>query len=507
MLTHEEIMQKVYSADDYDYSGVTKDTPKVKECPLCKKLFIGEGRNGSRQRYCKRTHYLDCLVCGRPIAMKVPSEKYGAVRYTCSKECEAKLKIQKAQDTLEAKYGVRNPSQIPEFHDKAVAKIKAKVPETNQKARATFEAKYGGIGAASPVIRAKIESTMKERYGDTNPARNDAIRAKISEVCRSPEYQAKYAATAMKNWGVDRPSKHPEVIAKMREYWKGRNSTVSQINQHVAEVLFDEYGIETDFEFPVLRKKYDLIVKGTNVLLEINPTYTHSDLPTHYGEGLDPNYHLQKTELAAQHGYRCIHIFDWDKIDKIAKLLQPTESIYARNCDLNRLSKQLADSFLDKYHLQGKTRSFEHGYGLFYKGELVSVMTFGKPRYNKHYEWELMRLCTIHGKSVIGGPSKLLKGFIDDIHPHSIISYCDIAKFTGEVYERMGFHLHHKSTPAKIWSKGTKYCTDNNLRANGADRILGTSYGKGTSNELIMIENDWRSVYDCGQMVFEWESQ
>ena len=39
-------------------------------------------------------------------------------------------------------------------------------------------------------------------------------------------------------------------------------------------------------------------------------------------------------------------------------------------------------------------------------------MTLGKPRYNKKYEWELLRLCTQGGLRVIGGASKLFKYFI-----------------------------------------------------------------------------------------------
>ena len=44
--------------------------------------------------------------------------------------------------------------------------------------------------------------------------------------------------------------------------------------------------------------------------------------------------------------------------------------------------------------------------------ELIEVMTFGKPRYNKKYEWELLRLCTKFGYIVSGGANKLIKYFI-----------------------------------------------------------------------------------------------
>ena len=98
----------------------------------------------------------------------------------------------------------------------------------------------------------------------------------------------------------------------------------------------------------------------------------------------------------------------------------------------------------------------------------------------------------------------MLKQFIKDADPESIISYCDKAKFSGDVYTRIGFRLHHVSPPAKVWSKGQEHVTDNLLRQRGYDQLFGTDYGKGTSNEDLMIQNKWLSVYDCGQLVFEW---
>ena len=36
----------------------------------------------------------------------------------------------------------------------------------------------------------------------------------------------------------------------------------------------------------------------------------------------------------------------------------------------------------------------------------------------------------------------------------------------------------------------------------GYDQLFGTSYGKGTSNRDLMIQNGWREVYDCGQITW-----
>ena len=64
--------------------------------------------------------------------------------------------------------------------------------------------------------------------------------------------------------------------------------------------------------------------------------------------------------------------------------------------------------------------------------------------------------------------------------------------------------LDHYSTPAKVWSKYPNKITDNLLRQRGYDQLFGTNYGKGTSNEQLMIQNGWLPVYDCGQAVYTW---
>ena len=242
-------------------------------------------------------------------------------------------------------------------------------------------------------------------------------------------------------------------------------------------------------------------------MLEIDPTYSHSDLPNHWCDGLDPNYHLNKTQFASDSGYRCIHVFDWDDLDRIANLLVSQSSIHARKCRLEKISENIAHHFLAKYHIQGSARGAKYCYGLYsFNDELISVMTFGTPRYNRNYQWELLRLCSLPRIRVVGGASRMMQAFVKEVDPESIISYCDRAKFTGDVYYKLGFTLHHVSPPAKVWSKGQEHITDNLLRQRGFDQLFNANYGKGTSNEELIVKAGWRSVYDCGQLVFEWRN-
>lgn len=62
-------------------------------------------------------------------------------------------------------------------------------------------------------------------------------------------------------------------------------------------------------------------------------------------------------------------------------------------------------------------------------------MTFGKSRYDKSYEYELIRFCNILYINVIGAAGKLLKFFERSYTPKSIISYADRRYSTGNLYK------------------------------------------------------------------------
>ena len=145
-----------------------------------------------------------------------------------------------------------------------------------------------------------------------------------------------------------------------------------------------------------------------------------------------------------------------------------------------------------------------------YKNQIVSLVTFGKPRYNKNYEYEFLRFCNDSQYSVFGGTNKLFNYFIEKYRPNSIISYSDRAKFEGKFFNNLGFVKEKETKPACHWYniKTKQHFLDNSLRAIGADRLLGTNYGSikecGMNNKDIMLKEGFVEVYDCGQSVYVW---
>lgn len=173
-------------------------------------------------------------------------------------------------------------------------------------------------------------------------------------------------------------------------------------------------------------------------------------------------------------------------------------SVFARNCEIRRIDRELAASFLNACHLYGDCAA-AYRYGLFVSrspggakvaaegcvpegaegdteggavgaaegcaeggavgaaegrqtypiGTLVAVATFSKARrWSKKgengeqeticsYEW--LRYASLPELRVLGGMGRILARFIEDFHPDDIMSYVPLRHFSGEVYESLGF--------------------------------------------------------------------
>lgn len=312
---------------------------------------------------------------------------------------------------------------------------------------------------------------------------------------RTSESLEKAKQTCLERYGVEWACQRQEARLK------GQNSTANI----EFEELLKENNIDYIREFPIKSYSYDF--KIGNYLIEIDPYATHNST---WGIRTNPpkssNYHKQKSDLAKETGYSCIHKFDWDDIQKIVNLIQTKNQIGARECQIQEVTKDEAKVFINQHHLQ-KYAKDDIRLGLYYNNNLVSIMTFGKPRYNKKYEYELIRYCSI--LNVTGGSEKLFKHFLKLYNPVSVISYCDESKFSGNTYIKLGFKLIRAGRPSKHWynPRTKQHITDNLLRQRGFDQLFKTSYGKDTSNEALMLEAGFVEVYDCGQATYVWEAK
>ena len=252
----------------------------------------------------------------------------------------------------------------------------------------------------------------------------------------------------------------------------------------------------------------DVLVPSKQIAFEFDGIFWHNE------NNKTNDYHLNKTIICNNKGVRLIHIFEDEWINKkniwksmITNILGFTKNkIYGRACTIGTVDSNTAVKFLNDNHLQGWCPS-SIKLGLYNKGELVSLMTFGKSRHfigSGKYEWELLRFCNKLDTTVIGGASKLFSYFIRNYKPTSIVSYSDRRWSEGNMYNKLGFTLSHYSKPNYF------YVIDNvrKNRFNFRKKILVEKYNcpLEMSERDFCKEKKWYRIYDCGTSVHVWKN-
>lgn len=385
--------------------------------------------------------------------------------------------------------------------------LTSSIDDRVKKIKATNLQKYGcEFPFQNQEIQNKVVDTVKNKYGVDNISKHPDIKAKIVSTL-SAKYGDHYldrANTALKQkYGVDIGSqahldhKTVEILNnenKMREFvlknFKQKPSmtmlamvlgcsdtavfhAVKRLHTHD---LFSMFRSQAENEIGQLLTSYGIAFKANErnkignhyeldffcekekIAIEFNGTYWHSI------EEKDKNYHFNKSLSAQESGIRLIHIYEYEWNDPIKRpiiisLLKiafniNTNRIYARKCEIRKISNKEAKPFNEKNHLQGH-RNAQITYGLFYNNELVQLMSFSKTKYNKNLKdddsWEIIRGCPGSNNIVVGGVSKLFKHFIEENNPSSIFSYCDFNKFDGRGYEAIGMKFIGYTGPDMKW--------------------------------------------------------
>ena len=252
-------------------------------------------------------------------------------------------------------------------------------------------------------------------------------------------------------------------------------------------------------------QEIDLYSDKHKLGIEVNGLYWHSNI--------DKNYHINKTNKCTEKDIQLLHFWDSEinkKFDIVTsiisnKLKLNQSKIFARNCQIKEISSKEAKEFLDKNHLQGYSNS-SIKIGLFYNDKLISVMTFGKPRFNKNYEYELLRFCNKLNTSVIGGASKLFSYFLKNYFQRGekIVSYANIRISDGGLYHKLGFIEKGKTDPNYFYFKSNRIYTRYQCQKSKLPKLLGDEFNSNLTEKENMNNNDYKIVYDCGNYVFEY---
>ena len=418
--------------------------------------------------------------------IKTNLEKYGVENVFQNQQIKDKIK----QTNLE-KYGVQNPF--------ANQQIKDKIKQTNLE-------KYGvQCVGTSPIIRQKIENTNMKKYGKKSTLQVDFVKEKIALTNLQRYGSENYFSSNPMRFQifqnmVQRVIDYVVPMFNFEDYtvfahtmypWKcvkcgcqfqdfvtqrlhyGQTLSIPKCPNCYGQANVSGLEKETrDFLQTILKNndivfsdkkiispyQLDIYIPQKNIAIQFDGIFWHSDYKIK-----DKKYHFIKTQMCKEKGIQLVHIFEDEWVDKqdivkdrIKNILGIYDNrIFARKCIIKQIPFNICNQFLDANHIQGHDNS-KIRLGLFYNDQLVSVMTFSKPRFNKNYEYELVRFASKLGYQVIGGASKLLKYFQRKYNPKNIISYADRRYSNGKLYYTLGFEFLNNSEPNYWWSRNKR---------------------------------------------------
>ena len=254
------------------------------------------------------------------------------------------------------------------------------------------------------------------------------------------------------------------------------------------------------------KQELDIYIPEKKLAIEFNRTYWHSDLHK------PRKYHQQKTIDCSKQGIQLIHIFEyeWKNINTqnkikeyLISILTEQQKIYGRLCDITYIDTKTTKEFLDKYHLQGYTHS-SINIGLKHNSELISVMTFGKPRFNHKYEYELIRYCNKPGIKIMGGAEKMFNEFLNKYNHNniSVISYCDITKFSGNVYSKLKFEEDTITRPNYVWVNAQENSILARYQTQKHRLIEQGICNENDTEDIAMKRLNYYKIYNSGNKVY-----
>ena len=476
----------------------------------------------------KYTEIPKCAECNKELIFK-RSLKEGYGKY-CSLSCTNKNKehIEKSKKTWLGKfeetqkkikktnkerYGVENPYQNLELVKNGFIKNHG----------VEHVSKVGGV-------LEKRKKTNIDRYGYLNNLNNKEILEKTHEIRRN-RFLLKYSDYNFKkhtgnkltiecnncqcDYEIDRALFRHRTMYNITPctICNPINSGESFFEKEVftfIKSLYNGFIIENDRTL-IHPKELDVYIPELNLAIEFDGLYWHSS------DYIHKNYHIQKTKACKLKGIDLVHIFEDEWVNKKeivksilkAKIKKYDNIIYARKCEIKKINTKEYKKFCQENHIQGPVNA-KIKLGLFYKQELVSVMSFGDLRKSlgskKEFgTYEMLRFCCKLNNMVFGGAAKLFNYFVKNYEPNKIVSFSDERYFNGLIYEKLGFDFIENTKPNYYYI--TDYLKRENRFKYRKDVLVAEGYDKNKTESQIMEERGIPRIYDCGNKKWVWKSQ
>ena len=360
-----------------------------------------------------------------------------------------------------------------------------------------------GISKDPAMVSAKRSITNMAKYGAVTPLLNDDIKKRIEK-----SNTEKYGVRNVTQRNIQHFDEwdNSELFVSLMERWDGRptvyklsqyfnvgySGILKQIHRFKCENLVDIKPLRSHYEDEIVGfirslgisnivmndrtvldgREIDIYLPDHRVGIEFDGEYYHCDLQEKYQDHNGRSTrHQEKSLLAESKGVFLFHILEheWstDFTNKNPKFANSRENIMnrlstilqsnhiripARKCVVREVPRLERDRFLDENHIQGSEHHSSRCLGLYLDDRLVGCMTFGRSRYGR-YDWELSRFCSLRGTNIMGGASKLFSHFVRETMSkgETIVSYSDITKANGKLYDTLGFSCVSVNQPNYWW--------------------------------------------------------
>lgn len=433
-------------------------------------------------------------------------EKYGVEYWTQTDEARRILSgsmtpeqravaIEKKRETCLERYGVTDYSKTDEYKERVkvtcLEKYGVEWWSRSEEGRRAIREGHTPEGIAAGIEKRK--ATCLEKYG-------------VESCMQSEEVMEKRKATCMEKYGAP-------FYFMSEQYKEWLSSDESRITkpEYAIHELISELGLVAQAHNRTVLpsgKEIDIWVEEKRVGFEVNGVYWHSSWD-HESDKIAKKRHLEKTNWAKEAGIRLVHFTDveietkWPIVSSMIKSIlgKSDRHIYARKCEVKMIDYATGHSFLNETHIQGGAPC-AIWIGLYHGGELVSVMGFNKARFDKNYDWELVRFASALNTTVVGGFSKCLKAF-RELHSGTVVSYADYSRSNGDVYRKNGFIEKGLSHPSYRWVKGNQLYNRHSFMHRNLAKMLGEeNYNPEETEAVNCWRNGYRRIWDCGQIKF-----
>lgn len=473
-----------------------------RNCIICNNVF--QCKENSVKKYCSpKCSNSDPIVIEKMIVSQ--NKKY-LEKYGCH-PMQTETTKNNFYNSMEEKYGVKHALSSNVFLDKS------------------HKTKLDRYGDARYINKEQIIKTKLDKYGSLNPYAyshskeyiwniiskwdnvnfhftiNDLILP-LSNYDKMYDFSCKKCGYEMKrNLRIQH-----EPICKLCN-WKnitknksfGEESIYNIIKENIPDVniITSDRSILKGYEL-------DILLPDLKLAIEFNGIYWHSE-----NRGKDSNYHLNKSKSCENLYITLLHIFDYQWVQNknivesmILHKIEKSNRIYARKCEIREVSTFDKKIFLEDNHLKGMCRS-NINIGLYYNNELIGLTCFSKSRFDKNFQWEIVRIAFKNNISITGGVSKMISYFIKCYNPDSMITYIDKTNSNGKFLEYSNFSYIGDSKPNYFYFKDLNVYDRNEFQKHKLKDKF-ELYNPDKPEWSIMRANGYGRFWDCGYSKYVW---